>query len=638
MLSISRTRINQLRLAVHPASCMRVAIFSSTTGNVLKGETAHERPAVPRLPVPALNDTVARYLASVKPLLSAEELARTNAAVQAFARDGGFGQTLQQRLRDLDAREKNSWLENIWLQKAYLEWRDPSLINVNWWCQFRDPKQGITPTATKAVSAVQITRAAGLIYSMLDFKEKIDNRYLPQEFMKDSPLCMNQYNNIFAVSRIPGEKADTISSDFPSKAKHIIVHIRDQMYRIDVIAKDGSRVSVAGIAELLRAADQDSRKTTPEPPVGVLTAGHRDTNFKGYSRLQTLSQQNVQNHELIRTSLFNVCLDIDGGELTTPEETHTQLFHNYDAHNRWFDKAIQLIVLPSGRAGVNGEHTPTDAVIPGHLMDYIVKAEPVSSREDSVGATAVAAPQKLKWIVDSEVEKLIDEAQSTASALIADTFSVLLQTNIYGSKYIKDIAKASPDAYIQLALQLAWRRLHKEPTAVYESASIRLFKHGRTETIRSLTTDTWAFATAFDDASVSIDDKRALFGKAIKSQSSMARDATFGKGVDRHLLALRSLIQSPEEGKRATLFTDPAYIKSMYFKISSSNMSPGDTFYGGFGPVVPEGYGVNYAIGKDNLKFSISHKPSCPTTNAAQFREALAQSLADLQKLFEVEE
>ncbi|TPX69357.1 hypothetical protein CcCBS67573_g06884 [Chytriomyces confervae] len=601
--------------------------------------TSNAYASVQRLPIPTLEATCARYLASCAPLLSADELARTTAAVQAFARDGGFGEVLQERLRGLDAKEKNSWLENIWLNKAYLEWREPSLINVNWWCQFADPKTGLQLTSAKdTITDFQINRAAGLISSMLDFKHIIDNRLIPQEFIKDSPLCMNQYNNIFAVTRIPGEKADTISSDYPSKATHIIVQVRNQMYRVDLFSKDGSRVSVEGIAKLLRQAEKDSLSSASQASVGILTAGHRDTNYKGYARLQSISAQNAENLESIRTSLFHVCLDNQGGDKKTAEETHHQIFHNYNGHNRWFDKAIQLIVLPSGRAGVNGEHTPTDAVIPGQLMNFIVKAEPAANPSGAVSADAVAPPKKLNWQVDSEVETLMAEAEKTAGALIADTFSVLLQTDVYGSNYIKDVAKASPDAFVQLALQLAWRRLHNEPTAIYESASIRLFKHGRTETIRSLTTDTWAFASAFDDGSVSMDDKRSLFGKAIKSQSTMARDATFGKGVDRHLLALRTLIQSPEEAKRATLFTDPAYIKSMYFKLSSSNMSPGDAFYGGFGPVVPEGYGVNYAIGKKNLKFSISHKPSCKTTDATKFRETLLRSLVDLQKLFEVEE
>ena len=111
------------------------------------------------------------------------------------------------------------------------------------------------------------------------------------------------------------------------------------------------------------------------------------------------------------------------------------------------------------------------------------------------------------------------------------------------------------------------------------------------------------------------------------------KDAAFGKGIDRHMLGMRCMIR-PDELAKATMFTDPAYLKSMYFKLSTSNMSPGKNFYGGFGPVVPEGYGINYAIDKDNLKFSISSKVSCSTTNSFKFREMLERTLKDLLILF----
>lgn len=135
-------------------------------------------------------------------------------------------------------------------------------------------------------------------------------------------------------------------------------------------------------------------------------------------------------------------------------------------------------------------------------------------------------------------------------------------------------------------------------------------------------------------ALIQYDDKRTLFRQAIKSQSSYMKEATFGRGIDRHMLGLRCMIQSPEEAPKATLFADPAYIKSMTFRLSTSNMSPGRYFYGGFGPVVPNGYGINYAIDKDNLKFSISSKKSCKETNSFTFRDTLLRTLKDMMILF----
>ena len=57
----------------------------------------------------------------------------------------------------------------------------------------------------------------------------------------------------------------------------------------------------------------------------------------------------------------------------------------------------------------------------------------------------------------------------------------------------------APDAYIQMALQLAWYRTRGDFTATYETALTRLFKHARTETIRTLTADSRAWVLAMGD-------------------------------------------------------------------------------------------------------------------------------------------
>lgn len=128
-------------------------------------------------------------------------------------------------------------------------------------------------------------------------------------------------------------------------------------------------------------------------------------------------------------------------------------------------------------------------------------------------------------------------------------------------------------------------------------------------------------------------DKRELFKKAIATQSAYMKDASIGKGIDRHMLGMRCVLK-PDEISKATMFTDPSYIDTMTFRLSTSNMSPGTYFWGGFGPVVSDGYGVNYAIGKDDLKFSISSKCSCTSTNSYKFRKTLEQALIDMLILF----
>lgn len=198
---------------------------------------------------------------------------------------------------------------------------------------------------------------------------------------------------------------------------------------------------------------------------------------------------------------------------------------------------------------------------------------------------------------------------------------------------VANVAKTSPDAYVQIAMQLTWYRLYQKVTPIYESASTRLFRDGRTETVRSMSTASLDFCKSFDDDNVLYATKRELYQKAINSQSGYMKAASIGKGIDRHMLGLRSMIKEGEMEK-ATMFTDPSFVESMYFRLSTSNMSPGTLYYGGFGPVVPEGYGINYAISESNVKFSISSKRSAPETSSFKFRERLEQTLIDMFILF----
>lgn len=51
-------------------------------------------------------------------------------------------------------------------------------------------------------------------------------------------------------------------------------------------------------------------------------------------------------------------------------------------------------------------------------------------------------------------------------------------------------------------------RLYNKPTAVYESGSIRWFKYGRTDTIRSCTNESHKFIKTMTDPSSSVSKKK----------------------------------------------------------------------------------------------------------------------------------
>jgi len=79
--------------------------------------------------------------------------------------------------------------------------------------------------------------------------------------------------------------------------------------------------------------------------------------------------------------------------------------------------------------------------------------------------------------------------------------------------------------------------------------------------------------------------------------SQYMQAASTGKGIDRHFLGLALCLQDGEEAP--PLFRDAVFSRSRTWKLTTSNMSPSRHFSGGFGPVVPHGYGACYII-QDN--------------------------------------
>ncbi|KAK9767662.1 Carnitine O-acetyltransferase mitochondrial [Basidiobolus ranarum] len=609
---------------------LRVLYPAYRTFVSLKTEgTFQNQENLPRLPIPDLHETADRYLRSLEPVLkNNEEFERAAQAVGAFVKPNGLGETLQKRLVTLEKNTEFSWLEDIWVNKAYLEYREPVLLNVNWWCTFNNPPQGIVETKKGSFSDAQIERASSFVKNVLEFNDLVNKQELPVDQLRKTPLCMNQYKRIFGTARIADATRDRLIYNYPATAKYIIVMAKDQFFKVNVLGENGQVVSTKQIKDQLhKVVDAVQNLPEEQASVGILTSEHRDVWGKIRNELSK-SPENAQTFKNIDESLFVLCLD-DIGPDGDADHAHHHIFHRGDAKNRWFDKPLQFIVANNGVAGVNGEHSPVDAAVPGGIFNYIVSRE--NEKDETDTSVELTPPEHLCWSVPDQVTDAIKEAESNAKKFIKSIQSLCLHYNNYGADWIKQI-KVSPDAFVQMALQLAYYRQYGESCPTYETASTRAFAYGRTETVRVCSSDSVAFVEAFDDDSIDEREKLILFNKAIASHLEYMKAASGGKGVDRHLLGLRSVIETDAEREAATIFSDPSYIKSMYFKLSTSNMSPGDHFYGGFGAVVPEGYGVNYAIGKNNMKFSISSWRSCKETDSDVFRDTLNSSLTDLRR------
>lgn len=106
----------------------------SYTSDPTVGPMLQYQRSLPRLPVPTLDSTAAKYLETVEPLVTPNEFAETKKAVETFV-TSPLGKELQKRLQDRAADpSRASWLAEWWNDVAYMSYRDPVVVFVRCVC------------------------------------------------------------------------------------------------------------------------------------------------------------------------------------------------------------------------------------------------------------------------------------------------------------------------------------------------------------------------------------------------------------------------------------------------------------------------------------------------------------------------
>ena len=187
----------------------------------------------------------------------------------------------------------------------------------------------------------------------------------------------------------------------------------------------------------------------------------------------------------------------------------------------------------------------------------------------------------------------------------------------------------SPDGFVQMAFQLTYYTLTGETASTYESISTKRFLHGRTEAMRCVSSESVAFVRSLRSAPDRAGSENALRA-AIASHVATVQRCQEGRGVDRHLLGLRRMLE-PDEPLPA-LFADPGYATLSRSVLSTSALrSSPHVELTCFGPVVDEGFGLSYSIHDDAMR--------CVVTSfhglAGAFADELERSLLEMRALLD---
>ncbi|TDL15650.1 acyltransferase ChoActase/COT/CPT [Rickenella mellea] len=609
------------------------------------GVTLASQAALPHLPVPELSVTFSKLKRSLKPLAwSEEEYKVTEKKIDDFA--SHLAPELQDRLKKRQA-ETEHWLEEWWDNGAYMGYRDSVVVNVSYFYGFDDHPAHYPQTPAH--------RAAALTRATLLFRQKYRRGELEPEKTKEGAICMDTYRWLFDCCRIPGlDGLDWSVSHAKEGDKgdsgHVVAIRRGRVWKID-IAKDGKLLSTDDLERQFQYIYDNTTKDYP--PVGVLSASNRDVWAKDYAHLSS-SPQNASILNTINSSAFIVSLD--NGTPSSEPAWSKALWHGgpggVGLKDRWVDKPVQYIVYDNAKAGVMGEHSIMDGTPVARLCDTVLDAladpnfDHGTNTVSAAPTTTTMMPEPRDWLVSEQTEKAIVQAQKAAAELV-DTQELEVFVTQYGKGAIKRFG-FSPDSWAQLVVQLAYHRLllstspnkedydPKSPFhtlrngGTYEAASTRRFHKGRTEAIRVTCVESDRWVRSMVDDGVDDDERRALFGEAVKAHGRLAREAGKADGVDRHLLGLRKLLKDGEE--MPAMYSDPLFLRSSNWVLSTSAIFSKHFPAYGWGEVVPEGFGVAYMTGfEDRLFFNITSRKEMPN---GQFCEEIRRAAEELYALF----
>jgi len=566
---------------------------------------------LPRLPLPALEDTCRKLLEWSQPLLSSEDYDSSKKAVDYFISSEGKGPFLQKKLTALRNRKDTlNWLEPFWYG-TYLGNRLPLPVNSN-----------VAFVLEKNIESRNMPQAefsANLLVSLFEYRNLLYSGNMDIDFQGKNALCMSQYKTLLGTARIPGQELDILKT--VNDSNHVAVIANGRYYKINApfeadIAKNYTHF-YNSIKMILKKSETEGNF-----PVGCLTSTDRTSWAKNRNNIIELDPSNADSLNQIEGALAILALD------SNEYESDSQMFKNMlcgNSRNRWYDKSIQLILSRDGHFAINYEHSGVDGTTLGNLVRFIYKnTKPHEEIKEGYVAHEV---EEICFTLDGHIKNEIEKAEAESEKAFNGLSIEVLLFDKFGKTRIKE-SKTSPDSFIQIAFQLAQMKTFGKVSNTYEAVMTKQFLHGRTEAMRPVTPESIAFAN---------EPTSDNFRKAMAKHIERISECKNGYGIDRHLFGLKKMHEENFPGDDLPeIFYSPSYREICRNFFSTSTSNPKGLLHAGYGPVIEDGYGLRYLIYGDELHFVLSSKVH-NSGNLLKLKSNLEESLIEIASILESE-
>lgn len=583
-----------------------------------------------KFPVPTLRNTVSKFVKFARPLQRDHEYHHTLAVANKFM-DGGEGEKLQVLLEDQAAKMEN-WLTPWWIEENFLKSRNRLPTGTSTCLLF--------PKWSYSGPDGQIDAAAKIIHTALKFYNKIIKKELPQDKLGRVPLDMRQYNYIFGTTRIPllGKDALKYGDKIKPRPNHITVIRNGHIFQMPVLDSDGCSRSVNQLKDELTKTIFPQSQETAQYPVGILTSENRDTWAEAYN---TLIENNADQLSSIANSLFVICLDKKADVAQGSSELDTQglqCIHGGGSHSnsisRWFDKTLQFIVGENGYCSVVFEHAPVDASPVATMMDFICDHFNLGNFEGEDAVGELDPTSIIEFSLPEKIHNSILKAKENFDQVVNDLETKVTTFDRFGKSFPQEYG-ISPDSLVQLAIQLAYYRVHREQPPTHQTATFRQFLNGRTGTIRLPNFYTSMFTYEMTDAEERPNnrDLSNMLQVAVQQHKNHALQVMNGQSMDRHLLGLRVIAEQnckdlPE------IFKCDAYQQMTKYALLTSQLHTKYYVPMLYGPTSPDCYVVCYNPQEGEIHFTVtSYKSSEKGCSSYRFAREIGDALIDMRSL-----
>ncbi|MFC5921410.1 choline/carnitine O-acyltransferase [Neisseria weixii] len=527
---------------------------------------------ISRLPIPDLDETCERYLKQVRPLLTDEEYAGTEAAARHFQSARGKGRAMQDALIRFDKQAEQSWLIDAWLQ-SYLDIRTPLPLASN--VGFGIQKQG------KSLAQW----AAALAAVCADYHH---GRIPPAETPQGVPVCMNQWAILQGACRIPGKRSDSFHFA-PKGSRHIGILHNGFYYRIAVLDEQYE----AYHPDTFRQAFEQILADTAQNPFPVATPCYLGGNKT--ARVCADLQKQADNARLlehIKQDLFHISISNDA--LNADDDLTETTFQTQQ--RVWCYKPTTYCYnTATGRLFLHCEHTWADG---GALKGILTRA--TGKLDTPTGVKVLPAVKRCEWQLPPTLQKNWDkwQYQYTEKAAKMRVSSTLIPFN--GLSVPQGV---SHDALSQFLFQYAQLSTYGRIRNTYEAVDASHFQSGRTECIRPVSQESLAF---IDTLLIGKPDRQMLKA-ALDEHKARIKTAKSGHGANRHLLGLQ--LMSPQVSACLPAFFKNAGYRAFTTDFLSTSTVGDDTVVVNFAfaPTTPGGLGINYTLTQAGWLVTISY-------------------------------